>query len=41
MTMARVNATRGAVTVRSIFARHFDEAPTTVSAEQVTKRAAG
>lgn len=38
MTMAMVNATRGAVIVRSIFARHFADVPVTASPDQVTKR---
>ena len=38
MTMARVNWPRGAVTVRSIFARHFADVPKTASPDQVTKR---
>lgn len=38
MTMARVNATRGAVTVQSIFARHFADVPTTAKPDQITKR---
>ena len=37
LTMARVNATRGAVTVQSIFARHFADVPATASLDQVTK----
>jgi len=38
ITMARVNATRGAVTVRSIFARHFADVPAIANPDQVTKR---
>lgn len=38
ITMARVNATRGAVTVQSIFARHFADVPAIASPDQVTKR---
>lgn len=38
MTMARVNATRGAVTVQSIFARHFADVPAIANPDQVTKR---
>jgi photosynthetic reaction center H subunit len=38
MTMARVNSPRGAVTVRSIFARHFVDVPKTASPDQITKR---
>lgn len=38
ITMARVNATRGAVTVQSIFAHHFANVPATAKPDQVTKR---
>jgi photosynthetic reaction center H subunit len=38
ITMTRINARRGAVTVQSIFARHFADVPATAKPDQVTKR---
>lgn len=38
ITMVRINARRGAVTVQSIFARHFSDVPATAKPDQVTKR---
>jgi photosynthetic reaction center H subunit len=37
VTMARVNVPTGAVTVRSVFARHFADVPGTARPDQVTK----